>query len=116
MEHDGKPRFPAALILIENIAVAGAVLGGFLVWQMPYRLSQTTHRIMTFVAVLNGWVLLAAVLLGIVALVAARWDLARKPTADKRTFRWALISLLVTVVWAVAWSLSASVHTVSVHP
>lgn len=112
MEPPGKPRLPAALILIENIAVAGTVLGGFLVWQMPYRLSQTTHRIMNFVAVLNGWVILAAVLLGIVALVAAGRDMAWKPTIDKRTFRWALISLLVTVVWAVAWSLSVSVHTV----
>lgn len=71
---------------------------------------------MNFVAILNGWIILVAVLLGIVGVVSARRSLAHKATADKKTFRWALISLLVTVVWAVAWSLSGSVHAVNVYP
>ena len=114
MENPKKLRLARALILFENIAIVSAVLGRLLMWQMPYRFSPTTHRIMTFIMVLNSWVIIAAILFGIVAVMVTSRGFAQKTIADKRIFLWAVISLLVTVLWTVAWSLSVSVHSVSV--
>ena len=116
MDTSGRTQIPAILVLFENIAIVCAILGGVFVWLMPYRLTSTTHRIMTFIAVLNGWLILAAIVLGILAIVLARRGLTQCPTTNKRTLRWAVRTLIVTLVWAVLWSLTAKTYEVSVPP
>ena len=104
-------RIITIVIKSQNAVLAAVLLSSVGLWLSPYNLSPAAHELIKSVAIFNGWALLVALLLAIVAIALAWQQCDRGLVLRGHTFRRAAVSLGVTLVWGVVWSLSVGVHS-----
>ena len=99
------------LLLVEDIAVAAALLGEIWLRTLPYRLSNTQDELMASVMPMTFIFSIAAVLCGFLSLVVMRF-LARKK--DGAISEWKRKQAWITLILAV-FSTIASLTFVGIH-